>query len=905
MNAHLRCLAVVAFFVTRIQTQTLLPVNIVGEGATFPAFVYQGWASVYPLAGASRGRNVTMSFNAASLQNSSIGTYGSGYGVKFIKWNLGTYGASDSGIGATDLNPANGATPAGDSHLRAVPMVAGPIVVAYNVGPLSSSSTFNTQCGGGVCALNFTRDILCAIFNGTITTWNDASILAVNPTMNINSASFSSSITIVTRSGSSGTTQIFTDALTAFNPSWNGGSVASSGFSAFSAWSFAGAKANLASGNNGLAVKVLTTSFSIGYLELYYASLYSVSYGKIYNKAGNLVTAASASSVSSALTDAHSTYATVYAATPNYFYAKIVDGDGAYTYPIVGFSYIIYKTNWPSDYYSQYEFFRYLHWALTDTQATVVATTYNMIALSTSSEISSVVYSILSEVQSNITNSSSSTGYNSLILQCQLDYAAEVAFRNRITCDSCVHGNCSAVNTCTCYGVWKGAACNTLDVFVTDFQAVSGVAAVAGLNLLFALLTLMSFGALIWLSKTRIVRTNGFEISAAQLFFILVGHAGLFTLQVAPSNMICQARVFLLPISFLGVFGVILLKIWKLFYLFGASKVKSGNLSALTSPLRMCLYLLALVSVGILFSMLWVLIDSPVPVVLNNVDELYFYSSCSSSSSIIPAVFIALLAIFFSALIGLAYFVSDSITSIPKRYKPIENIKENIYFFAIMLVVLVINYAVNYSEYYKTIVYSILIIVLLQGLNGSLFGLMYYRALTAVGTDGKLLGEKESSSDVTSSRIASDAVSGAGAKSGTYSSANASTNPGGNEPKVPKGKAMAALLTSKCSRLQSGVMAHWEDETISYDPKGRFMIFDSTYEPGKFTTFSVPSVHTNIKLAPNFAENTQVIEFILSRGTTTHTVVLPHKQQSETGVRWVPWLKKAAELSDKIGNAKK
>ena len=83
------------------------------------------------------------------------------------------------------------ATAACGSPALDLPMVTGPIAVAYKVN--------------GVTDLTLTPTVLTKIFLGKITSWNDPAIKAINSSANLPSTK----ITVFYRSDSSGTTQNF------------------------------------------------------------------------------------------------------------------------------------------------------------------------------------------------------------------------------------------------------------------------------------------------------------------------------------------------------------------------------------------------------------------------------------------------------------------------------------------------------------------------------------------------------------------------------------------------------------------------------------------------------------------------------------------------------------------------
>lgn len=99
---------------------------------------------------------------------------------------------------------------------------------------------------------------------------------------------------------------------------------------------------------------------SIGYVELSYAVANKIPFTNLVNKAGKTVTA-SADSLAAAMSD-----------FPNFSDKMtniIVDGAGANSWPISGYTYIILNTTSMKDCAKAQKLLEFLHWALTDAGA--------------------------------------------------------------------------------------------------------------------------------------------------------------------------------------------------------------------------------------------------------------------------------------------------------------------------------------------------------------------------------------------------------------------------------------------------------------------------------------------------------------------------------------------------------
>ena len=127
---------------------------------------------------------------------------GSGAGIKQFIAGQVDFAGSDSALkdkpaaGATNIEQAD-ADKACGSPAWNLPMVTGPIAVAYNVK--------------GVDKLILTPAVTARIFNGVIKTWNDPAIAAINPGVNLPAQA----IKVFFRSDESGTTDNFTKYLKA------------------------------------------------------------------------------------------------------------------------------------------------------------------------------------------------------------------------------------------------------------------------------------------------------------------------------------------------------------------------------------------------------------------------------------------------------------------------------------------------------------------------------------------------------------------------------------------------------------------------------------------------------------------------------------------------------------------
>jgi len=280
--------------------------DISGAGSTFYFPIASKWADAYK-------KETGIGLNYQSI--------GSGGGIKQIKAKTVTFGASDKPLKLDELN---------ESGLIQFPVVMGGVVPVVNVPGVTPGQ------------LVFDGATLSDIFLGKITSWNDAKIKKLNPSVNLPSTK----IAVVHRSDGSGTTFLFTDYLAKTNSEWREAVGANSAVE----WPVGiGAK-----GNEGVAGVVKQTTGSIGYVEFAYAKQNQMAYTKMINKSGTTVTPdGDAFQAAAANAD--------WSKAPG-FYLILTDQPGTSSWPIVGAPFaIVYKQ--PNDPKALLEALKFFDWA--------------------------------------------------------------------------------------------------------------------------------------------------------------------------------------------------------------------------------------------------------------------------------------------------------------------------------------------------------------------------------------------------------------------------------------------------------------------------------------------------------------------------------------------------------------
>ena len=256
-----------------------------GAGASFPYPLYANWANEY------------YKLTGIKINYQSIG---SGGGIRQIIEKTVDFGASDIPLKPEEVE---------SKKLLQFPTVVGAVVPVVNLPELKTSN------------LTLDGEILCEIYLGKITKWNDPRIKDLNPGIKFPE----SSITPVYRSDASGTTAIFTKYLNEVCRAWKN----KVGFGTAVNWPVGiGAK-----GNEGVANYVKRTPYTIGYVEIAYAVQNKLSYVKLKNSSGNIVEPRK-ENIKEAILFADLD-------PSKHFYTWLTNTPGKLAWPIVGASYIL------------------------------------------------------------------------------------------------------------------------------------------------------------------------------------------------------------------------------------------------------------------------------------------------------------------------------------------------------------------------------------------------------------------------------------------------------------------------------------------------------------------------------------------------------------------------------------
>lgn len=290
-------------------------VVISGAGATFPAPLYSNWIEKF----SDLDPNVRISYAAV----------GSGEGIRRFTSGDVDFGASDAAMTDAEMKMV-------DRGVKLIPATAGIIVLAYNLPGLNGD-------------LKLSRSVYLDIFTGKIKHWNDARITELNHGLNLPN----SEIMLVVRHDSSGTTYAFTNHLASISKADPVNHLKATKLMVWPKNSM------LANGNEGVAGRIRMTHGSIGYVEYGFAPRAGLKMAVLENKANNFVKPSP--------TSGRDSLANTVSVMPENLRLFIPDPDGADSYPIVTYSWLLLFSKY-SDSNKLSALKKFVKWALKDGQ---------------------------------------------------------------------------------------------------------------------------------------------------------------------------------------------------------------------------------------------------------------------------------------------------------------------------------------------------------------------------------------------------------------------------------------------------------------------------------------------------------------------------------------------------------
>jgi phosphate transport system substrate-binding protein len=294
--------------------------TINGAGSTFAAPMYQEWAGQY-----HASHPVQINYQAI----------GSGGGISEFTQGIVDFGATDAPMSSTEQAAAQ----AGQGSLVLhVPMIIGAVTIIYNLP--------------GVHGLKLDGPTLANIYLGTIKTWNDPAIKALNPGVSLPSTA----IQPVERADSSGTSYAFSSYLAQISPTW-ASQIGVSKTPSFPVGTGA-------TGSSGVAAAVQQTPGALGYVEYSYAIQGHIPVASLKNASGQFVAPTTASTEAAAAAGTFPTDVT-------HLVFSLNNSSASGAYPLVTPTYILIAQK-PKNVAAGNAVKAWLEWALQKMQQTEV-----------------------------------------------------------------------------------------------------------------------------------------------------------------------------------------------------------------------------------------------------------------------------------------------------------------------------------------------------------------------------------------------------------------------------------------------------------------------------------------------------------------------------------------------------
>lgn len=286
-----------------------------------------GSSLVYPL----------MNLWVAAYQKSHSGveittqSTGSGTGISQAVSGVAQIGASDAYMSDAQIS---------SSKMLNIPLAISAQQINYNIPGLNNVH------------LNLSGPVLAGIYSGTIRSWDDARIKAINP--RYASKLPHHEIIPIHRSDGSGDTFIFSQYLSFSTPSWKNGP----GYGTTISWP-AVTNAVGANGNPGMVQSAQSAPYSIAYIGVSFLNQTNAAhlgYAALQNRAGKFVlpTASSIGAAAKALVPK----------TPRDERISLIFAPGAESYPIINYEYAIVNPHQPNQ--TRKALVDFLKWAVND-----------------------------------------------------------------------------------------------------------------------------------------------------------------------------------------------------------------------------------------------------------------------------------------------------------------------------------------------------------------------------------------------------------------------------------------------------------------------------------------------------------------------------------------------------------
>jgi phosphate transport system substrate-binding protein len=275
-------------------------VTLLGAGANFISTLMSSWTG-----------SASAAFNAQTSNGVNYNAGGAGFGITAITTKTVDFAATDDPLSSSQI----GAMP---SPVLTLPVTAGALAIPYNLPGVTQPVKLNGS-------------VLADIYLGTVTSWNDPKIAALNGGVTLPA----DTIVTVHRSNAAGTSFVLTDLLTKDSPQWS----SSVGKSLQPSWPSA-PKQTAASSNSAIMSDIKSTSYSVGYVDL--SDVLNAQWSQVaalQNPSGQFVLPTEASATAAITDIAANTTFPAASASSAWINVSMVNGPAPADYPLTTLAY--------------------------------------------------------------------------------------------------------------------------------------------------------------------------------------------------------------------------------------------------------------------------------------------------------------------------------------------------------------------------------------------------------------------------------------------------------------------------------------------------------------------------------------------------------------------------------------
>ncbi|KAJ3317083.1 hypothetical protein HDU76_001360 [Blyttiomyces sp. JEL0837] len=535
-------------------------IAIVGGGASFPASVYTSASAQF--LNDNQNYLSAVTYNTVNSLDGQNGVANASEPQRYY------WGGSDVPL-TSQLYPPRG------RDVLVLPAVAGGIVVAYNNPNISSPSLPD---------LYLPRDVLPLIFNGNITFWNDPRIVNANP--DLAPRLTGNMINVIVRSPGSGTSINFYNGLKSMYPDLQAFDT-SKGFQAFLSNAIVVTQGNAAIGNVVAAVPYTLTYMDAHELQLQVTANKNTPVRSciVENKLNQKVKFTT-NGITIALNAVNASSLTPSTNSSSNQLSSIIDTEADQGYPFALITnFVIRKgginSSDPADPTTQnmdWELrtrwtLRFL-WKLMQYDITVDADNNASFVSINNTPIGDFSYSYLYSYKLNNSDTP-------LFGQAACDLYA-----NQSQIRPCIHGYCSLrlpfqdpnEGKCICYSGYMNQKYDDCSEAAPSFQLNSIMVKVqvilAGIGIV---VLVMVTGLIILFRQHPKIRA----IAPSCCFVILIGCAfgvgAILAYAASPTDFTCKVRIIFPTLAFGLVFGMLLLKTYRIYLIFGYTRISSAR----------------------------------------------------------------------------------------------------------------------------------------------------------------------------------------------------------------------------------------------------------------------------------------------------------------------------------------